>query len=147
VAVGGRVTLVFDETAMAELLRGPQGPVARDLERKGEIVTQGAKRRAPVSPDGSHGRPSGYLRSQIHWRLGADEIGLYVDILSPAETPDGAPYGLFMEVGTAPHVIASHGNYPLRNRRTGPVVGRIVQHPGTAAQPHLRPALEDLRGA
>lgn len=146
-AVGGRVQLVFDETAMAELLRGPQGPVARDLERKGEIVAQGAKRRAPVSPDGSNGRPSGYLRSQIYWQLGGDEIGLYVDIHSPAKTPDGAPYGLFMEVGTAPHVIRSHGPYPLRNARTGQVFGPIVNHPGTAAQPHLRPAIEDLRGA
>lgn len=146
-AVGGRVHLVFDETAMAELLHGPQGPVARDLERKGEIVTQGAKRRAPVSPAGSNGRPSGYLRSNIHWKLGTDSLGIYVDIISPAATPDGAPYGLFVEVGTAPHVIRSHGPYPLRNRRTGQVFGPVVNHPGTAAQPYLRPALEDLRGA
>jgi hypothetical protein len=147
VAVGGRVQLVFDETAMAELLHGPAGPVARMLERKGEVVTQGAKRRAPVSPDGSHGRPSGYMRSNIHWKLGADSLGIYVDVISPASTPDGAPYGLFVEVGTAPHVIRSHGPYPLRNRRTGQVFGPIVNHPGTAAQPYLRPALEDLRGA
>lgn len=146
-AVGGRVDLIFDEAALAELLHGPDGPVARDLQRKGEIVTQGAKRRAPVSPAGSHGRPSGYLRSAIHWRLGADELGIYVDVLSPATTPDGAPYGLFVEVGTAPHVIRSHGPYPLRNARTGQVFGPIVNHPGTPAQPHLRPALDDLRGA
>ena len=146
-AVGGRVSLVFDEAALAELLHGPDGPVARDLQRKGEIVTQGAKRRAPVSPAGSNGRPSGYLRSQIYWRLGVDSLGIYVDVFSPATTPDGAPYGLFVEVGTAPHIIMSHGDYPLRNRRTGQVFGPIVNHPGTAAQPHLRPALEDLRGA
>ena len=146
-AVGGRVQLVFDEAAMAELLHGPAGPVARMLETKGEIVTQGGKRRAPVSPDGSNGRPSGYLRSQIYWKLGADAIVLFVDIFTPATTPDGFPYGLAQEVGTAPHVIASHGNYPLRNARTGQVFGPIVNHPGTAAQPHIRPALEDLRGA
>lgn len=147
-AVGGRVHLVFDEAAMAELLHGPEGPVARMLETKGEIVAQGAKRRAPVSPAGSNDRPSGYLRSQIYWKLGGGgTAGLYVDIFSPARTPDGAPYGLFMEVGTVPHIIRSHGPYPLRNRRTGQVFGRIVHHPGTAAQPHLRPALEDLRGA
>lgn len=146
-AVGGRVDLVFDEVAMAELLRGPTGPVARDLETKGEIVAQGAKRRAPVSPAGSNGRPSGYLRSQIYWKLGTDSLGIYVDVFSPATTVDGAPYGLFVEVGTAPHVIRSHGPYPLRNARTGQVFGPIVNHPGTAAQPHLRPALEDLRGA
>jgi hypothetical protein len=147
VAVGGRVHLVFDEAAMAELLYGPDGPVARMLETKGEIVAQGAKRRAPVSPAGSHGRPSGYLRSQIYWKLGADTVSLYVDVFSPATTPDGRPYGLFVEVGTRPHIIRSHGPYPLRNARTGQVFGRIVHHPGTPAQPHLRPALEDLRGA
>jgi hypothetical protein len=146
-AVGGRVQLVFDEAAMAELLHGPTGPIARDLETKGEIVTQGAKRRAPVSPAGSNGRPSGYLRSNIYWKLGVDSIGIYVDILSPATTPDGAPYGLFVEVGTVAHIITSHGNYPLRNARTGQIFGRIVHHPGTRAQPYLRPALEDLRGA
>ena len=146
-AVGGRVQLVFDEAAMAELLHGPAGPVARMLESKGEIVTQGAKRRAPVSPAGSGGRPSGYLRSNIHWKLGTDTLGLYVDVMSPATTVDGDPYGLFVEVGTVPHVIRSHGPYPLRNRRTGQVFGPIVNHPGTAAQPYLRPALEDLRGA
>ena len=146
-AVGGRVHLVFDEAAMTELLHGPSGPVARMIETKGEIVTQGAKRRAPVSPAGSGGRPSGYLRSNIHWKLGTDTIGLYVDVISPAETDDGAPYGLFVEVGTVEHDIISHGDYPLRNRRTGQVFGKIVHHPGTAAQPYLRPALEDLRSA
>jgi hypothetical protein len=147
VAVGGRVDLIFDETALAELLHGPAGPIAREMERRGEIVTQGAKRRAPVSPAGSNGRPSGYLRSNIYWNLGVDEVGVYVDVVSPAETPDGAPYGLFVEVGTQPHVIRSHGPYPLRNRRTGQVFGPIVNHPGTRAQPYLRPALDDLRGA
>lgn len=146
-AVGGRVTFVWEEAELSELLHGEHGPVARDLERKGEIVTQGAKRRAPVSPDGSHGRGSGYLRSQIQWTLGRDELGLYVDISSPAETPTGEPYGLFVEVGTAPHIIRSHGDYPLRNRKTGQIFGPVVHHPGTAAQPHLRPALDDLRGA
>lgn len=146
-AVGGRVDLIFDEVAMAELMHGPTGPVARDLEGKGEIVAQGAKRRAPVSPDGSHGRPSGYLRSQIYWRLGGDKTSLYVDIFTPAETPDGFPYGLAQEVGTAPHIIRSTGPWPLRNAKTGQVFGPVVHHPGTAAQPHLRPALDDLRGA
>jgi hypothetical protein len=150
VAVGGRpgsVEVIFDEIEMSKLLRGPQGPVWRVLETKGEVVTQGAKRRAPVSPDGSNGRPSGYMRSEIHWKFGEDTIGLYVDIISPAETEDGEPYGLFVEVGTVEHDIISHGKYPLRNRRTGQVFGKIVHHPGTAPQPYLRPALEDMRGA
>lgn len=135
-AVGGR--LVWNDPELDKLLKSEEGPVGRMLQRKGEIVTQGAKRRAPTSPAGSGGRPSGYMRSHIGWKIDRDELGLYVDIASPA------PYGLFVEVGTQAHVIRSHGAYPLRNRRTGQVFGQQVHHPGTKAQPYLRPALDDL---
>jgi hypothetical protein len=142
VAAGGR--FVWDERELAEFLHGPDGPVGRDLARRGEKGTQSAKRRVPVSPDGSHGRPSGYTRSQIGWRLGRDSAGLYVDVVSPAKTPDGIPISLLLEFGTRPHVIESHGDYPLRDAKTGQVFGRRVKHPGTAPQPHLRPALFDM---
>jgi hypothetical protein len=148
---GGRgFRIDFNEAELDRLLRGPEGPVGRRMARYGEIVTQGAKRRCPVSPHGSGGRPSGYTRSKIGWELHRDVIGLYVDIASPAETPQGEPLGLFVEVGTRPHVIRPK-NPRGWLRWTGPD-GRVhfakkVNHPGTRAQPHLRPALEDLRGA
>ncbi|SFK92630.1 hypothetical protein SAMN05216275_14165 [Streptosporangium canum] len=149
-AAGGRgIDIHFNEAELDRLLRGPDGPVARKMARYGEIVTQGAKRRAPVSPRGSGGRPSGYLRSKIGWQLGRDTIGLYVDIASPARTPQGEPYGLFMEVGTRAHIIRAKkpGGW-LRWVSGGKVhFARQVNHPGTSPQPHLRPALEDLRGA
>lgn len=110
-AIGGRI--VWDDVALAELLESPTGPVGRDLQAKAERVTQEAKRLAPVSPHGSNGRASGYLRSQIGWDIGVDSEGIYADISSPALSTDGAPYGLFQEVGTSK----------------------------MAAQPHLRPAL------
>ena len=142
---GGR--LIWNEPEWDRIFNSLTGPVAQDLSRKGEVVTQGAKRRAPVSPRGSHGRPSGYLRSNIGWTLGRDAAGLYVDIQSTARTPDGTPYALIVELGSRAHVIESKGPYPLRNRATGQVFGRRVLHPGTPAQPYLRPALDDLRGA
>lgn len=107
----------WNEAAMDELLRAPDGPVGRMLAQKGEVVTQEAKRLAPVSPHGSHGRPSGYLRSRIYHQSGADGQGMYCDVASPATSTTGAPYGLFQEVGTSK----------------------------MAAQPHLRPALDILR--
>lgn len=143
------VDIYWNEIELDAVLRGPTGPVARRMVRYGEIVTQGAKRRAPVSPHGSAGRPSGYLRSKIGWRMGRDSLGLYVDISSPARTPQGEPLGLFMEVGTRPHVIRPlrPGGW-LRWVSGGRVhFAQIVHHPGTSPQPHLRPALEDLRGA
>jgi hypothetical protein len=137
---------VWDEQELRRLLQSDNGPVARYMMRAGEVVSQGAKRRAPVSPDGSNGRPSGYGRSQIGWEIGTDSEGLYVDVTSPATTPDGYPYMYGVEVGTAAHIIRSKGPYPLRNRKTGQVFGPVVHHPGTDPQPYLRPALDDLRG-
>lgn len=147
---GGRgFSINFNEAELRELLHSEHGAVARKMARYGEIVTQGAKRRAPVSPRGSGGRPSGYLRSKIGWQVGRDQLGLYVDIASPARTPQGEPLGLFMEVGTRPHVIRpKKPDGWLRWVSGGKVhFAKVVHHPGTSAQPHLRPALEDLRGA
>lgn len=142
-ATGGRIT--WNDREFNRLLNSESGPVARYLGRVGEVGTQGAKRRAPVSPDGSNGRPSGYMRSKIGWTVDKDDQGLYVDIQSPAETPEGFPYGLGVEVGTAAHTIRSKGPYPLRDKH-GKVFGKEVQHPGTDPQPYLRPAMDDIRG-
>ena len=119
-AVGGRgIRIEVDDAAIHDLISSPNGPVAKALTRAGEIVTQGAKRRAPVSPRGSHGRPSGYLRSSIGWEL-RTEHGLRTRVGSYAITNDGRDfdYGLAVEVGTRK----------------------------MAAQPYLRPALDDLNG-
>lgn len=142
-ATGGRIE--WDSRELNRILNSENGPVGRYLAKVGEVGTQGAKRRAPVSPDGSHGRPSGYMRSQIGWIVGEDAEGLYVDIQSPAVTPEGFPYGLGVEVGTAAHTIRSKGPYPLRDKK-GNVFGKEVQHPGTDPQPYLRPAMDDIRG-
>lgn len=114
-AVGGR--LVWNQAALDELLTSTPGPVGRLLQRDAERVTQEAKRLAPTSPHGSHGRPSGYGRSAIGWTMGADGEGLYADISTPATSPAGFPYMALQEVG-----------------------GRYI-----TAQPHLRPALDILR--
>lgn len=141
---GGHID--FNEAELARLLTFPDGPVARLMMRVGELGTQEAKRLCPTSPAGSGGRPSGYLRSRIGWKLDRDQRGLHVDIRSTALTPQGHNYGLDVELGTKPHVIESHGPYPLRNARTRQVFGRTVHHPGTHAQPFLRPCVEVLRG-
>lgn len=141
--------IVFNEKELDSLLHSKTGPVGRHLAKCGEFVTLGAKRRAPVSADARHGRPPGYMRSRIGWDMGRDALSLYVDISSPARTSDGAPYGLFMEVGTRPHKI-----YP--KRITGVLVfwhgGQLlfrssVNHPGTRPYAYLRKSLDDLRRA
>jgi hypothetical protein len=130
----------LNEAAIRDLLDSESGPVGRMLATKAQVVTQGAKRRCPVSPSGSGDHPSGWLRSSIGWDLGRDGEGLHADIGTDVD------YALDVEFSTKPHIITSHGDYPLRNRKTGQVFGRVVHHPGTTAQPFLRPALDDLRG-
>lgn len=120
--------------------------VDRHMDRAAAIVEAGQKRRIPVSADGSYGRSAGYARSRIHVERGRDAEGPYRDIGSDAETPDGYPYPLGLEVGTDPHEIRSKGDYSLRNRKTGQVFGRVVQHPGTQPYPWCRAALQDLVG-
>lgn len=49
--------------------------------------------------------------------------------------------GLFAEYGVAPHVITARPGSVLRIGRN--TVGTSVQHPGHAARPFMRPALEN----
>lgn len=56
-------------------------------------------------------------------------------------------YGLYVELGTNPHVIRATNATVLANKETGQVFGPVVHHPGTKAQPFLRPALYRKRGA
>jgi hypothetical protein len=99
----------------------------------------------PAGPDVSRSRaagdlplrPSGYLRSSIHaFRLPDGSV-----IIGPT-----APYGKFVNDGTLPHEIHSHGPWPLRNRATGQVFGPVVHHPGTRAQPFIQQALDAVPG-
>lgn len=148
-AAGGRgFRIDFNERELDNILHGRDGPVARDLAGKAERVAQGMKRRAPVSPDGSHGRRSGYMRSKVGWELHRDVIGLYADIGCSARTPDGKLYPLYVEFGTKAHTIRPKNGEWLRwADRTGVHFAKVVHHPGTRAQPFIRPALDDLRGA
>jgi hypothetical protein len=109
------------------------------------VVAAGQKRRIPVSQDGSNGRPAGYARDRIHVERGRDAVSPFRDIGSDAETPDGYPYPVGLELGTVPHVIESHGDYPLRDKH-GHIFGRRVDHPGNPPFPWCRAALADLAG-
>ena len=82
-------------------------------------------------------RPSGYLRSSIRaYRLPDGSV-----IVGPT-----APYGKFVNDGTPPHVIESTGPWPLRNRASGQVFGRVVHHPGTAPNPFITDSVKELSG-
>jgi hypothetical protein len=138
-AAGGRgIDVQLDQAAIDALFHGHASPVGRDLQNRGEKVAQEAKRLCPVSPVGASDHPSGPLRSSIGWEPGEDTEGLYVDVGTDVD------YALPVELGARPHVIESHGDYPLRDRK-GNVFGRKVQHPGNPPQPFLQPALDSAQ--
>lgn len=101
--------------------------------RLGPDIERDAKRYCPVD--------TGALRDSIENHLEGHDL-----IVSASGGADGRTYAVYVELGTRPHVIESHGDYPLRNRETGQAFGRRVSHPGTRAQPFLRPALYQSRG-
>ena len=76
----------------------------------------------------------------------ADSIDYEVVGLVGRVTVD-EPYWRFVEYPTAPHLIRSHGDYSLHNDEFGEYYGREVMHPGTQAQPFLRPALYRVRAS
>jgi hypothetical protein len=134
----------WNQRQIDRLLHEQGGPVGRDLDARAQRVEAAQKQAAPVSPEGSHGRPPGYMRDSISRRPGRDEQGQFVDVGPTATTPDGHPYPLDVEFGTKPHVIRSKGDYPLRSE-DGRTFGKEVQHPGTEAQPFIRPSIEAIR--
>ncbi len=95
----------LDSLALDELLRGPDGPVARDLATRAIRVESQAKINASQPPragPNSGSEPgqgpavrTGRLRGSITWRLGRDVEGLYADIGSNVE------YSIFVEAGTS----------------------------------------------
>ncbi len=135
-----RVQLSRDFLAQAEALGQPGMVAAAD------DVAAAQRRRIPVSRDGSYGRSPGYARSRIRVTAGIDSIGAYFDIGSDATTPDGTSYPAILDLGSKPHVIESKGPYPLRDRRTGQIFGRRVQHPGMRPTAWCRGSLEEIRG-
>lgn len=147
-----QVTVVMNQEAV-RVLGDPNrnAYLARAMAATAAKITNNMKRLAPVSPvypvSGAvvaggrrYGgdfplRPSGYMRSSIRaFRMPDGSI-----IIGPT-----ADYSAYVNDGTRPHVITSHGSWPLRNRATGQVFGRVVHHPGTRAVRFVERSIEGL---
>jgi hypothetical protein len=112
--------IIMDRSGLREL----ELVVDRVKGRTAEDVASDARRYCPVD--------TGDLVGSIRARGNVVWVG----------TDHWAP----TEYGSRPHLIVSHGPWPLRNRETGQVFGRVVHHPGTPAQPFMRPAVYMQRG-
>jgi len=79
---------------------------------------------------------TGRLRNSIGiLGQGRDEKGFYIKVGTKVE------YAAVVEFGSRPHVIRAKKAKVLANKKTGQVFGKEVNHPGTSAQPYMRPAL------
>lgn len=148
--------VVWDNKALADLLRGPTGPVARMQIRNGQTVRKGAQRRVGVSKPPPlalgrqfHRRRPGTLRDSIIARLIQEDGELVVYVGSF----DQIAY--LHHEGTPPHLIQPKATRRGRRARRvlvfyWPKVGGIVafpkvNHPGTKPNHYLTSALNDLR--
>lgn len=120
----------YDGRALAELLRGPQGPVVRHTQERAERIRQRAKRQVGVSADGS-----AHLRDALVTRTMHDSDGTFVGV---GTFGGGVGYALYHHEGTRPHPID-----PVRGRYLVFKVGGVtifashVDHPGTRPNRYL----------
>lgn len=128
------VVIVWDDAALAFMSEDVR--VRAVVDRISAEAVQTMKRLCPVSPPGPLHR-SGNLRSSIRALRQPDgEV-----IVGPT-----ADYARYVNDGTVPHVIHSHGPWPLRNRETGQVFGRVVHHPGTVGSHFIERTAETFEG-
>ncbi len=112
------------------ILRSSGGPVSLEMRAKAHRVEAEQKRLCAVD--------TGATRNSIHVREGRDEAGSFWEVGSDLET------ALWLELGTRPHVIRPKDKQAL-SWPGGEHPVKEVHHPGTKAQPFIRPSVEILR--
>lgn len=150
--------LIFEPSNLAALLRGPEGPVARDMIRLAQAVKTEAKRRVGVArpdPVPNRRRPQrrpGTLRDSIVTRA-TSERGEFVMVVG-----SGDKIALMHHEGTPAHDIYPRtgrnraGRLVFYSRKAGRIVymphGKPVHHPGTHPNRYLTDTLSDvIRGS
>lgn len=116
--------VIFYPGQMDRLLKHPDGPVGKDLKRRGRLVLAAAKAQVGVR--------TGALRASIHMRHLRDARGQYVKIGSTRK------YALMHHEGTKPHLITPNRAHVLKFVSRGKMVyAHAVRHPGTKANKFL----------
>lgn len=109
--------------ALEALLKGPDGEVAKDIQRRAVQVDRAAKRNCPVD--------TGRLRSSITWEMQSDAAGPYAVVGS------NVVYALIIELGGTIDRPDWDANYDT---------GGLVSVQVIEAQPYLLPALASVIG-
>ncbi len=120
------MTVIFIENraGMEYLLRSQNGPVGKDLRRRGLRVMAGARAQVGVR--------TGALRASIHMRHMADTRGQYVRVGSNLN------YARLHHDGTSPHIIKPDRKQVLKFATKGQIIfAHVVKHPGTKPNRYL----------
>lgn len=124
----------MDAARLAAFARSPQGPVLRDLERRGVNVQLEARVRV--------GKRTRRLERSITKRSGVDARGPFVVIT--ADTT----YAYYHHEGTRAHIIRPRYKKALRfpgKGKGGVVFAQVVHHPGTKPNRFLTDSLPAAR--
>ena len=137
------MTVTLLEPGLIALLDSPASPVSRYVTLKAEAVAEVARQNVQAN----FRSRSGTLLASIGTFPSETPDGLEVEVGT-----DGAPYGRILEVGGEPHPIDAVNRRTLFSEpdNPDPLVKRgltTVIHPGPAAKPWLKPALETVFGA
>lgn len=126
-----------DKYVIRSLVRGLNGPVGRDLDRRSKAVLREARRTAPVR--------TGRILASLRRESGNGPGGPRVDIV--AGVPGLTDYLGYQLFGTQPHVIRARRRKALRWVGTGGVLvfRKRVWHPGQRARNFLANALKAAR--
>ena len=120
----GDVIFVPDPAGYAYLTTSPNGPVGKDLAKRGEKIRALAVRQV--------GKNTGRLASSIRVQMSLDAQGLNVRIGSSHRL------ALLHHNGSRPHLIRAKGLGVMRFTSRGRVVyARVVLHPGTRPNRYL----------
>lgn len=131
----------MDPSALADLLRSPNGPVMRGLIQDGEAVKDEARRlvrvHKPVPGERRKRRP-GTIRDSINKRI----VSPGVVMVQAAD-----PISLIEHEGTEPHKIPAQPLLVFWSGKEGKVIytQKDVDHPGTTGSKFLLRALDVLR--
>jgi hypothetical protein len=116
----------MDYPAVLKMTRSPIGPVGLRMKKSSEAIAARARALAP-----------GTMKDHIDASVTPGITGL------TATVSCDHPAATFVNQGTPPHIIRSHGSYPLRNKAKGQIFGPVVHHPGTQPNPFLEQAMRE----
>lgn len=135
----GDVTIRFDPRKMADLMRGPDGPVSKFIVKVTHDATQRAKSIAPVSEPDVFGRNNpGNLRDHHVARFDTQHDGVHGFIVVDV------PYASWAHEGAEPHVMPRM-DHPYVFEAGGTVVATLgpINHPGNLPNRWLVRAIHD----